>query len=135
MVIIPPATIGMSIEDVETPCLMVDLDAFERNVALLAAYVKERGVRHRAHAKTHKSADIALYQIEKGGACGVCCQKVSEAEALVNGGVRVFLSRTRLFRLKRSIGWRPLQRGRASSFAWTTRKISPTLRQRRKGTA
>ena len=78
----------MSIEDVETPCLMVDLDAFERNVALLGAYVKERGVRHRAHAKTHKSADIALYQIEKGGACGVCCQKVSEAEALVNGGVR-----------------------------------------------
>jgi len=45
------------------------------------------GVRLRAHAKTHKSADIAKYQIEHGGACGVCCQKVSEAEALVDAGV------------------------------------------------
>ena len=51
-------------------------------------FIKEKGIRHRAHAKTHKSADIALYQIEHGGACGVCCQKVAEAEALVAGGVK-----------------------------------------------
>ncbi len=78
----------MLIEDVDTPCLLIDLDAFERNVAAMADYVKSRGVRLRAHAKTHKSADIARYQIEKGGACGICCQKVSEAEALVDGGIR-----------------------------------------------
>jgi 3-hydroxy-D-aspartate aldolase len=83
-----PASIGMKLEEVDTPCLIVDLDAFERNVAKLSGFLRQRGIRHRAHAKTHKSIDIARYQIEKGGACGVCCQKVSEAEALVNAGLK-----------------------------------------------
>jgi len=83
-----PATVGMPVEDIDTPCLLVELDAFERNVAKLAKFIKDNGLRHRAHAKTHKSSDIAIYQIEKGGACGVCCQKVSEAEALVSAGIR-----------------------------------------------
>ena len=83
-----PAVIGMDLADVGTPALIVDLDAFERNVALMREFVQKMEIRHRAHAKTHKSADIALYQIEAGGACGVCCQKVSEAEALVAGGVK-----------------------------------------------
>lgn len=82
-----PAGIGMAEEDISTPALIIDLDAFEKNVKLMSDFVREKGIRLRAHAKTHKSADIALYQIEHGGACGVCCQKVSEAEALVNGGV------------------------------------------------
>jgi len=83
----PPATIGMKLEDVDTPCLIVDLAALERNVEKLARVMRERGVRLRAHAKTHKSIDIARYQIENG-ACGICCQKVSEAEALVDAGLR-----------------------------------------------
>ena len=83
-----PATVGMRLEELDTPCLLVDLDAFERNVAAMGRFIKEHGVRHRAHAKTHKSSDIAAYQIEKGGACGICCQKVSEAEALVDAGIR-----------------------------------------------
>jgi len=83
-----PAAVGMSIDEIATPALIVDLDAFERNVATMKAFVDTHGLRLRAHAKTHKSADIARYQIEHGGACGVCCQKVSEAEALVAGGVR-----------------------------------------------
>jgi len=83
-----PAEIGMATEDVCTPALIVDLDAFERNVQIMGDYIKQKGLRHRAHAKTHKSVDIALYQIEHGGACGVCCQKVSEAEAMVAGGVK-----------------------------------------------
>ena len=83
-----PASIGMPIEEVDTPCLMVDLDAFERNVAKMGGFMKANGLRHRAHAKTHKSSDIAVIQIERGGACGVCCQKVSEAEALVSAGIR-----------------------------------------------
>ena len=49
------------------------------------------GVRLRAHAKTHKSADIARLQIERGGACGICCQKVSEAEAMARAGIRDIL--------------------------------------------
>ncbi len=83
-----PAAIGMPVEEIDTPCLMVDLDAFERNVEKLGGYMKAHGLRHRAHAKTHKSADIARIQMERGGACGVCCQKVSEAEALVEAGIR-----------------------------------------------
>ena len=83
-----PAVVGMDLADVGTPALIVDLDAFERNVARMREFTQKMGVRHRAHAKTHKSADIALYQIKAGGACGVCCQKVSEAEALVAGGVK-----------------------------------------------
>jgi 3-hydroxy-D-aspartate aldolase len=83
-----PAEIGTALEDVCTPALVIDLDAFERNIAQMGQFAENAGVRHRAHAKTHKSADIALYQIEHGKACGICCQKVSEAEALVDGGVK-----------------------------------------------
>jgi 3-hydroxy-D-aspartate aldolase len=82
-----PATIGMNLQDVDTPCLLVDLDAYERNVRKLGDFVRQHGVRLRAHAKTHKSADIARYQMEAGSACGICCQKVSEAEALVDAGI------------------------------------------------
>jgi len=82
-----PAEPGMALEDVCTPALIIDLDAFERNVKHLGEFIEAKGVRLRAHAKTHKSADIALYQMEHGGACGICCQKVSEAEAMVAGGI------------------------------------------------
>ena len=83
-----PAEVGMSIDEISTPALIVDLDAFEKNVKIMRDFIRKTGVRHRAHAKTHKSADIALYQIEHGDACGICCQKVAEAEALVDGGVK-----------------------------------------------
>ena len=83
-----PAEPGMLLEEIATPALMIDLDAFERNVETLRSFIAANGVRLRAHAKTHKSADIARYQMEKGGACGVCCQKVSEAQALVAAGIK-----------------------------------------------
>jgi D-serine deaminase-like pyridoxal phosphate-dependent protein len=82
----PPAEIGMPLNAVDTPALLIDLDAFERNIARLAQAVAGTGVRLRPHAKTHKSPVIALRQMA-AGAVGVCCQKVSEAEALVYGGV------------------------------------------------
>ncbi len=82
-----PCTVGDRFDQIETPALVIDLDAFERNVARMRVASEQMGVRLRAHAKTHKSAAIALYQMEAGGACGVCCQKVAEAEALVRGGV------------------------------------------------
>ena len=62
-----PASIGMPIEEIDTPCLLVDLDAFERNVAKMGKFIKENGIRHRGHAKCHKSADIAAYLMENGG--------------------------------------------------------------------
>lgn len=83
---LPPARPGQRVEEVDTPALLVDLDAFEANLKTLADAVAGRGVRVRAHAKTHKSVDIALRQVA-AGAVGVCCQKVSEAGILVDGGV------------------------------------------------
>ncbi|MGE0260859.1 MAG: DSD1 family PLP-dependent enzyme, partial [Alphaproteobacteria bacterium] len=83
----PPAEIGMTLDEVDTPALIIDLDAFERNLKRLAERVAGRGVRLRPHAKTHKCPVIALKQVELG-AVGVCVQKVSEAEAMVHGGVR-----------------------------------------------
>lgn len=81
-----PARVGMRLEDVDTPALVIELDAFERNLGRLADAVAGHGVRVRAHAKTHKCPEIAKRQIA-AGAVGVCCQKVSEAEALVEGGI------------------------------------------------
>ena len=84
----PPAEIGMPLDEVDTPALIVDLDAFEGNLRRLAGKVGGAGgVRLRPHAKTHKCPVIALKQIELG-AVGVCVQKVGEAEAMVYGGVR-----------------------------------------------
>ena len=81
-----PAAIGQALEEVDTPALVVELDAFERNLRTLADSVKGRPVRVRPHAKTHKCAEIAKRQLAHG-AIGVCCQKVSEAEAMVDGGI------------------------------------------------
>ncbi len=82
-----PAEIGMDLSEVATPALIIELDAFERNVATLHEHLAAAGVRLRAHSKTHKSVDIARYQIDHGGACGICCQKVAEAEVMVMGGI------------------------------------------------
>jgi 3-hydroxy-D-aspartate aldolase len=82
----PPAEIGMSLNAVDTPALLIDLDVFERNLHRLSQTVAQLPVKLRPHAKTHKCPIIALRQIS-AGAVGVCCQKVSEAEALVYGGV------------------------------------------------
>jgi D-serine deaminase-like pyridoxal phosphate-dependent protein len=77
----------MPLAEVDTPALLLDLDAFERNLDTLNRTLKSTPVRVRPHAKSHKCAQVALAQIARG-AVGVCCQKVSEAEALVQGGVR-----------------------------------------------
>lgn len=82
----PPASAGQRIEEVDTPALVLDLDAFEKNLDTLNRSVANR-VRVRAHAKTHKCPEIAKRQIA-AGAVGVCCQKVSEAEALVDGAIQ-----------------------------------------------
>lgn len=87
MTVRPPADVGMPLDEVDTPALVIELDPFEANLARMAEAAGAAGVRLRPHAKTHKCAVIALRQIALG-AVGVCCQKVSEAEALVQGGVR-----------------------------------------------
>jgi 3-hydroxy-D-aspartate aldolase len=86
----PPAEPGMSIDEVDTPALLLDLDAFEANLDLMAALAAKAGVQLRPHAKTHKSPVIAKMQIARG-AVGQCVQKVAEAEILAWGGVNDIL--------------------------------------------
>jgi 3-hydroxy-D-aspartate aldolase len=85
-----PALPGMAEADIQTPCLVLDLDALERNIAKMAAYAADKGMRLRVHGKMHKSVDVAKLQIA-AGAVGVCCQKVSEAEVFARGGVKDIL--------------------------------------------
>ncbi|MEZ5842614.1 MAG: DSD1 family PLP-dependent enzyme [Hyphomicrobiaceae bacterium] len=83
----PPARPGDPFDRIDTPALVVDLDAMERNLTAMATFAARAGVRLRPHAKTHKSPLIAARQIALG-AVGQCCQKVSEAAVLIEGGVR-----------------------------------------------
>ncbi|MEO0654355.1 MAG: 3-hydroxy-D-aspartate aldolase BhcC [Pseudomonadota bacterium] len=83
-----PAALGMDESEIQTPCLVLDLDALERNIKKMGDYAKAHGMRHRVHGKMHKSVDVALLQEELGGSVGVCCQKVSEAEVFARGGIK-----------------------------------------------
>ncbi|WP_112324496.1 3-hydroxy-D-aspartate aldolase BhcC, partial [Oceanibium sediminis] len=86
-----PALPGMDEADIQTPCLVLDLDALERNIKKMGDYAKAHGMRHRAHGKMHKSVDVLKLQMELGGAIGVCCQKVSEAEVFARAGIKEIL--------------------------------------------
>ncbi len=81
-----PARVGDSVADIDTPALVVDLDAMERNIVRMGAFARRHGVRWRPHAKMHKSATLAL-RLVAAGAVGACVQKTSEAVALAAGGV------------------------------------------------
>ena len=80
-------SVGLRVDRIDTPALVVDLDAMERNIARMADFARKHQVLWRPHAKLHKSAEIAL-QLQRAGAVGACVQKTAEAEALAEGGVR-----------------------------------------------
>ena len=82
----PPAQPGGREDEIDTPALVLDLDAFEHNLARMRDLLAPTGAKLRAHAKTHKSSVVAHRQIA-AGAIGQCVQKVGEAEALAWGGV------------------------------------------------
>ena len=71
----PPAEPGAPVDEVDTPALLIDLDALEHNLDHMAALAREAGVKLRPHAKTHKSPVIAHLQMARG-AVGQCVQKV-----------------------------------------------------------
>lgn len=82
----PPARVGDPVDAIDTPALLIDMDAFERNIVQMRDAAAALGVALRPHAKTHKCATIAKLQMA-AGAVGVCVQKVAEAEALAAAGV------------------------------------------------
>jgi D-serine deaminase-like pyridoxal phosphate-dependent protein len=81
------ATIGRTKADLPTPALLVDLDAFEANLKLMAEHCKQAGLGFRPHAKTHKCPEIGRRQVASG-ALGVCVATVPEAESMVAGGIK-----------------------------------------------
>ena len=84
--------VGRPVAAIDTPALVIDLDAMERNLARMQDFANAHQVRLRPHAKMHKSGRIALLQMA-AGAVGVCVQKVSEGEALADAGVTdIFVS-------------------------------------------
>ncbi|MEO6320562.1 MAG: DSD1 family PLP-dependent enzyme [Polaromonas sp.] len=84
--------IGKSVHDIDTPALVIDLDAMKRNLLRMAAFAKKHHIRWRPHAKLHKSVLLTKLQI-KAGAVGVCVQKTAEAEIMVAGGIyNVYIS-------------------------------------------
>jgi D-serine deaminase-like pyridoxal phosphate-dependent protein len=77
---------GQPVAAIDTPALVVDLDAMQRNLGRMAEFARKHDIRWRPHAKMHKSSALAKVQMQ-AGAVGVCVQKTSEAEAMVAGGV------------------------------------------------
>jgi len=90
--------------EIDTPALLLDLDAFERNLKKLSDYCRRNNVLFRPHTKTHKCPIISHKQIA-GGAVGICTAKVSEAEVMAEGGIHDILitspvvSKTKIKRL------------------------------------
>ena len=75
----------MSLRELPTPFLTVDLNAVERNIARMQAHCDEHGLALRPHVKTHKLPLVARMQVE-AGARGITCQKLGEAEVMVDHG-------------------------------------------------
>ena len=84
--ILQPPRVGDRLEDVDTPALILDLDAFEDNLRSMQALAESHGVGLRPHGKAHKCPAVALRQVALG-AKGICCQKVSEALPFIQAGI------------------------------------------------
>src|SRR4051812_40296380 len=80
------SAIGLPLEELDTPALLLDLDLFEQNVRTMSGRFASRGVAWRPHAKAFKTPAIA-HALRKAGAIGVTVAKVSEAEVMAAGGI------------------------------------------------
>ena len=79
---------GTPVAELDTPCLILDMDALDANMGVMADFYGERDSKLRGHSKNHKTPALALRQIRRGGTVGgVCAAKVAEAEVMVHGGV------------------------------------------------
>ncbi len=88
-----PHDLGVAVEELDTPALVVDLDALEANIAQMQRTVRANGIASRPHAKTHKTPAIARRQLETGSV-GICVAKVSEAQVLFDHGIEELLMTT-----------------------------------------
>lgn len=82
----PFYTLHVNLTELRTPCVLVDSNRVERNLDRLQSAAAQRGLRLRPHAKTHKSIELAKRQVA-GGAVGICCAKLGEAEIFAAAGI------------------------------------------------
>ena len=128
------SAVGLGVAAIDTPALVLDLDAMERNLQRMADWARERGLRLRPHAKMHKSAELARLQMAHG-AVGVCVQKTDEALALTHAGVsNIFISNeviapAKLLRLARAVRELPTRFGLAVDSEHGVRALVSALRQ------
>jgi D-serine deaminase-like pyridoxal phosphate-dependent protein len=94
--------IGQSIDAIDTPAMVVDLDAVEFNLKLMSDYFSDRHCRLRPHFKSHKCVELARRQLAAGNACGITCAKLSEAEQLAAGGVEDILIANQVVGLRKA---------------------------------
>jgi D-serine deaminase-like pyridoxal phosphate-dependent protein len=87
----PEPVVGCLKEDIDTPALLIDLPAMERNIARMASFFADKQAKLRPHAKTHKCPIIAHKQLAAGNTVGITCAKLGEAEVLVEGGIKDIL--------------------------------------------
>jgi len=74
-------------EDLPTPCMVVDLGTFEKNLNTMADHCRKAGLQLRGHVKVHKSPEIARRQAALGS-IGVTCATVAECELMANAGIK-----------------------------------------------
>jgi D-serine deaminase-like pyridoxal phosphate-dependent protein len=77
-------------EDLPTPCMVVDLEIFDKNLRTMSEHCRNTGINLRGHVKVHKSPDIAKRQIALG-AIGVTCATVAECELMAQSGIKGIL--------------------------------------------
>ena len=81
-------TPGTPMDDLDTPCLIIDMDDLDNNMDVIANTYARTSAKLRGHAKNHKTPAIAHRQLRRGGTVGgVCAAKESEAEVMVHGGI------------------------------------------------
>jgi D-serine deaminase-like pyridoxal phosphate-dependent protein len=81
---------GAALDEIDTPALLLDLDAFEHNLHHMAGFFAGKPTSLRPHAKTHKCPEIARRQLQ-AGAIGITCAKLGEAEAMAEAGIEDIL--------------------------------------------
>ena len=77
--------------ELDTPSLIIELEIFEKNLAVMAEFARRHGKKLRPHAKTHKCPEIARRQLAAGNCAGICVAKLSEAEKLADAGIQDIL--------------------------------------------
>ena len=100
----PYSPIGQSIQELDTPALLIDLDKMENNIQKMAARCRDSGLHWRPHAKGHKTPAIAHEQLH-AGAIGITCAKLGEAEVLADAGISDILVANQVVGREKSHVW------------------------------